>query len=514
MTIKKWTYAAGIVAGFALVACTGENGADGLPGADGTSCVAKALKDGSGFDIICGDESVGTILNGEDGEDGAKGDKGDKGDKGSKGDKGDAGEDGSSCVVKSFDGGFKVLCDGDSVGVLVNGVDGDAGKTAFELAVEAGFEGTEEEWIASLKGETGVAGKTAYELAVEAGFEGTEEEWRASLKGDKGDQGETGDDGKSAYELAVEAGFEGTEAEWRASLKGDKGDQGVKGDTGVAGKSAYELAVAAGFEGTEADWRAALKGDKGDQGDNCVLSDNGDGTVTVACGKDVDPVTLYKAMCGATPYDPADKFCFGVDLYDYCGGEAYNADKQFCDTRDDKIYKYVKIGSQAWMAENLNYATEVSGSDSNSFCYGDGNTYGEEITDRGAANCAKYGRLYNINSLQNVCPAGWHLPTEDEFETLLFAVGNDHLTAGKLLKSAIDWSVKGSDAFGFSALPAGMKDESGYFTALGSEAIFWSSTPSMEDYTYTMSLGNFDTMNRGATYSARGRAYSVRCIKD
>lgn len=66
MTIKKWTYAAGLIAGFALVACTGENGQDGAPGADGTSCIAKALKDKSGFDIICGDESVGTVKNGEE----------------------------------------------------------------------------------------------------------------------------------------------------------------------------------------------------------------------------------------------------------------------------------------------------------------------------------------------------------------------------------------------------------------------------------------------------------------
>ena len=78
MTIKKWTYAVGLAAGLALVACTGENGQDGAPGADGTSCIAKALKDSSGFDIICGDESIGTIKNGEDGEDGKKGDKGDK----------------------------------------------------------------------------------------------------------------------------------------------------------------------------------------------------------------------------------------------------------------------------------------------------------------------------------------------------------------------------------------------------------------------------------------------------
>ena len=325
MTIKKWTYAAGIVAGFALVACTGENGADGLPGADGTSCVAKALKDGSGFDIICGDESVGTILNGEDGEDGAKGDKGDKGDKGSKGDKGDAGEDGSSCVVKSFDGGFKVLCDGDSVGVLVNGIDGD-------------------------KGEDGDNGKSAYELAVEAGFEGDSAAWLASLKGDQGDKGEDGVNGKSAYELAVEAGFEGDSAAWVASLKGDKGDKGKKGDDGDNGKSAYELAVEAGFEGSEAEWRASLKGDKGDQGDqgeSCTLKDAGNGMVTVTCGK--SSTILFKAMCGTNSFDPASQFCSATDtkVYPLCHKEkeglglnpdgTYDVTAFFCDANDSLV---------------------------------------------------------------------------------------------------------------------------------------------------------------------------------
>lgn len=90
---------------------------------------------------------------------------------------------------------------------------------------------TEEEW-ASLKGEDGnsltfdqldsdqqeaLRGHSAYKLAVDAGFKGTEEEWLESLKGDKGDKGDTGD---SAYEEAIKNGFEGSEAEWLESLNG------------------------------------------------------------------------------------------------------------------------------------------------------------------------------------------------------------------------------------------------------------------------------------------------------
>lgn len=122
------------------------------------------------------------------------------------------------------------------------------GFSAYDIAVQHGYSGTEEQWLASLKGDKGDRGYSAYELAQQAGFTGDEAAWRASLKGDKGDRG------YSAYELAQQAGFKGTETEWRSSLKGDKGD------------SAYELAKQAGFKGTETEWRASLKGDKGDTG--------------------------------------------------------------------------------------------------------------------------------------------------------------------------------------------------------------------------------------------------------
>lgn len=78
--------------------------------------------------------------------------------------------------------------------------------SAYQIAVGNGFKGTEEEWVASLKGETG---ESAYDLACQLGFKGTEEEWIASLHGK---------DGKSAYELAVDAGFQGTLDDWLDAL--------------------------------------------------------------------------------------------------------------------------------------------------------------------------------------------------------------------------------------------------------------------------------------------------------
>ena len=127
------------------------------------------------------------------------------------------------------------------------------------------------------------------------------------------------------------------------------------------------------------------------------------------------------------------------------------------DTRDGHSYKTVTIGSQTWMAENLNYKTD------NSYCY-----------DDKASNCSKYGRLYTWAAAITACPTGWHLPTKAEFETLFTAVGGQS-TAGKMLKSTSGWnsSGNGSDDYSFSALPAGVRDYKGdYYSSEGNFAYF------------------------------------------
>ena len=200
------------------------------------------------------------------GEKGEKGDKGDQGIQGEKGEKGDQGIQGEK--------GDK----GDQGIQGEKGETGATGKSAYEIAVENGFVGTEEDWLASLKGETGAAGqngqdgkngvdgtnglngeagKSAYEIAVANGYTGTEEDWLASLKGATGARGATGakgakgDDGKSAYEIAVENGFEGTEEEWLASLKGEKGETGATGAAGINGTNGLNGSNGVGIEKIE-----------------------------------------------------------------------------------------------------------------------------------------------------------------------------------------------------------------------------------------------------------------------
>ncbi|MBR5413556.1 MAG: fibrobacter succinogenes major paralogous domain-containing protein, partial [Fibrobacter sp.] len=176
----------------------------------------------------------------------------------------------------------------------------------------------------------------------------------------------------------------------------------------------------------------------------------------------------------------------------------YNAEKNtLTDARDGKVYKTVKIGSQVWMAENLNYATEKS------YCYNDSSKY-----------CDKYGRLYTWAAAMDACPTGWHLPGEEEWNILLSEVGGQSI-AGTALKSRSGWhdGGNGTDAFGFSALPAGRRDTVGEFTCDGEYTDFWTTAEGGDDFAYFMFLYYYNEyMPLGG--DSKNFALSVRCLKD
>jgi hypothetical protein len=160
---------------------------------------------------------------------------------------------------------------------------GKDGKSAYEIAVENGFVGTETEWLESLKGidgKDGVNGRDGTDgLPGKDGADGAPgQDGIDGKNGADGHDGVNGIDGKSAYEIAVANGFIGTESEWLESLKGSDGrdgadglpgKDGIDGEPGVDGtdgKSAYIIAVEHGFTGTETEWLASLKGADGKDG--------------------------------------------------------------------------------------------------------------------------------------------------------------------------------------------------------------------------------------------------------
>jgi len=200
--------------------------------------------------------------------------------------------------------------------------------------------------------------------------------------------------------------------------------------------------------------------------------------------------------CGSEPYSQAKQFCYDDIIYDKCdgmvysptsyicqngvatlakcGNEGYNPLTQYCgngtvknydsvtDARDGKKYKTVEIGNQTWMAENLNYVAESSK------CYNDNTAY-----------CDKYGRLYNFGTAMVVCPSGWHLPSNTEWDALITAAGGNS-TAGTKLKAISGWIVEnsssnGTNDYGFSALPGGgfLFFYGGSYESVGSHGYWW-----------------------------------------
>ena len=175
------------------------------------------------------------------------------------------------------------------------------------------------------------------------------------------------------------------------------------------------------------------------------------------------------------------------------------------DERDGQTYKTVKIGTQTWMAENLNYAylQPTAELDSSSFCYRDSASY-----------CEKYGRLYSWDVAINICPDGWHLPDTTEWNTLFAAVGGSS-TAGKMLKSTSGWknSGNGTDAYSFAVLPAGYGDNGKTYDFKGTDADFWSSTEYDSSYAYDVLMNYYDDVAYLFNLGKR-QAFSVRCVKD
>ena len=172
----------------------------------------------------------------------------------------------------------------------------------------------------------------------------------------------------------------------------------------------------------------------------------------------------------------------------------------FTDIRDGQTYKWVKIGNQVWMAENLNYKT------GNSWCY-----------DNATANCNKYGKLYDWKTARGACPLGWHLPSYAEWDILVYYLGDSDVAGGKMKETVTEhWHSPNTGATnesGFSALPSGYRSTSGYFLDLGSHGYWWSATAYGTARAWTRTL----TCNSSRVFlnsTNKGRGFSVRCVRD
>ena len=203
------------------------------------------------------------------------------------------------------------------------------------------------------------------------------------------------------------------------------------------------------------------------------------------------------------------------------------------DPRDGKTYRTVKIDGKNWMAENLNYADSVKTPSllTGTWCYNENDT-----------NCNALGRLYTWGSaidsvalateqsldcgylkkcripdeIQGICPPGWRLPNEGDWNRLLKAAGNNK---GSVLKSRCGWANdgNGTDDFGFAALPAGGGNGTDQFAGFGIAAHFWTSSGGAEAASASQITFYDDYSNYvyvGSGLGNKNLVFSVRCIQD
>ena len=225
-------------------------------------------------------------------------------------------------------------------------------------------------------------------------------------------------------------------------------------------------------------------------------------------------------------------------VYEKCNGNEYETINQRCsegvlytrfkDFRDDKMYISVKIGTQTWMAQNLSYKAPGSKCPA----------YLNENDPEDLEACETLGRQYDwatamgISSSYNtslyavvnenhrgVCPIGWHIPRDEEWDALVTFIGSN---PGTKLKANSGWNGNGSGTnnYGFTALPIGYYDNSGEYNYIGERGVWWAVTQSHANFAYNRAISNVSEGvskmgNPDYNYTLlKTFMLSVRCIKD
>jgi uncharacterized protein (TIGR02145 family) len=185
-------------------------------------------------------------------------------------------------------------------------------------------------------------------------------------------------------------------------------------------------------------------------------------------------------------------------------------------------YKTILIGNQTWMAENLkatryNNGDEINATDTTA---GPGEFKHQAAYHNDENNVAVYGRLYTwyaIADIRSVCPSGWHVPADADWDTLSLYLGGPNAAGGKLKTTGVGrWVLKNVGATnesGFTGLPGGLYNEFGDFLFMGYSGCWWSATETDAQIGNLRSLYNSDT-NLGSYHETKKSALSVRCLKD
>ncbi len=259
-------------------------------------------------------------------------------------------------------------------------------------------------------------------------------------------------------------------------------------------------------------------------------------TFDVYFGTSQDPIMVSQGQ-DANSYQPpvlqnSTTYYWKITAYDGQGNstegplwsfttlpEYFDCGEDFVDNRDGKIYATVEIGTQCWMAQNLNIGSRINGdidmSDNSimeKYCYED-----EDV------NCQTWGGLYQwdemmqySSSAQGICPDGWHLPSIEEWQELEMALGMSEAEANE----PTGWrgtdegnKLKSGGSSGFEALMGGKRSTNGAFLVGNYEADFWSASSSS---TYNAKGRILDTGHSTILHSEinKGYGFSVRCVRN
>ena len=494
----------------------GDAGTDGLNGATGV----KGDKGDTGADGIYGapgakgdkGDAGANGTNGTNGTSGAKGDKGDtgadgtdglNGAPGAKGDKGDAGADGTNGATGAK--GDK----GDA------GTDGINGQSAYQLAVAKGFVGLEEEWIASLKGASGAqgtfpSGTTSGEIKY---WDGSS--WVSLIPGNQG-QGLSFCDGFPTWTTNGICPGKITALNCAGVSMNGSLTNGV-----VASNVSFVITYTGGNNGPYSSQSISSTGVIGLTTSLQAGSfDTGNGSLTFTVSG--TPSSAGNALFSLNIAGQVCSISMIVQAHPTSG---YGSD--ISDT-ENNTYKTVYIGNQQWMAENLKVSK-----------YNDGTAI-PNITDNtqwsnlwsgswayynnDAANDAKYGKLYNsfaisptTNGNKNVCPTGWHVPTDAELKVLTDYLGGASVVGGKMKEvSTTSWNSPNTNATNtslFTGLPGGLRNSDGSYSLIGQACYLWSSTNYNNDNSWFRTL-YYTNINVFSNFFFKRNGLSVRCLRD
>lgn len=189
--------------------------------------------------------------------------------------------------------------------------------------------------------------------------------------------------------------------------------------------------------------------------------------------------------------------------------------------QDGNTYKTVTIGSQTWMAENLKVIKFRNGDaiPNVSSLIGDSITSAAYCNYDNNPDNSTHGRLYNwyaATDSPNVCPYGWHIPSDSEWTTLINYLGEE-VAGGKMKEAGLThWSSPNTGAdnsSGFTAIPLGARYGQDLYFGLGMSTGYWSSTEVDSTDAWHRSLSsNYEKVGR--YFSKKSFGISVRCIKD